>query len=407
MKNVSTLAHIGIAFATILLLSVLFTFAPYRLPTPETLSPWVYLTAAVLCLIGLILLRKSGRALFLYIPLFLLSIFGFLEETSYGVESGTFQPIYSQDYHVEIYDVHNLLPVIEQILSQDMQKAGWNFSMTVQFLRADGIIIMGLMLFCVAAQWFSRREKPADIPRRVFQLASLAVIAFTLIAVIWLISLPADLKNKFLFGFSLTRLATIVGLLILGVVVPVFGLLSRARTNNAIQKINYLLSSRKVRVTGTTILGFALIVAIAYQLWAPSTIYTGQIAVLERVNPLILWVTAILMLFLIALASRKGALQSFFARLGNGLKTFFSNNPAYIYAVFCILIVGFAQLMDQNFVSLTQYIRFPNPWGEEWNYWIEETFEMTGAFELIVATLFLLFGKAIIRLPALAKQKRN
>jgi len=340
-------------------------------------------------------------------PLLLLSVFGFLEETSYGVESGTVQPIYSQTYHVEVYDIHNFLPVIEQIFNRDLQQADWNFLMSAQFFRADGTIIMGVALFCLTAQWLTRREKPADIPNRVFQLTALALILFTLLAVIWLISLPADLKNNFLFGFSLTRLATIAGLLILGVMVPVFAMLSGTRTNNIIQKIGSQLSSKKVRVVTSAILGIALIIAIAYQFWAPLVTHTGQIAVLERVNPVILWVTANLMLLLIALAAWNGALQGFFTRLGNRIKTFFADNPAYIYAIFCVVIVGFAQLMDQGFISMAEYIHFQNPWGEEWNYWLEETFEMTGAFELVAASLLLLFRRKLTQPIGSSRTKRN
>src|SRR3970282_2767215 len=132
----------------IIFLTLLFTFLPFRLPAPEPLSPWVYLTAAGICLIALIRLRKSGRTILLFMPLLLLSVFGFLEETSYGVESGTVQPIYSQTYHVEVYDIHNFLPVIEQIFNRDLLQEDWNFLMSAQFFRADGAIIMGGALFC-------------------------------------------------------------------------------------------------------------------------------------------------------------------------------------------------------------------------------------------------------------------
>jgi uncharacterized membrane protein len=407
MKNMTPLAHIGAALALIVLLTVLFTFLPFRLPAPEPFSPWVYLAAAGICVIALFRLRGSGRRVLIYIPLLLLSIFGFLEETSYGVESGTFQPIYSETYHVQVYDVHNLLPVLEQIFNRDLQQADWNFQMSAQFFQVDGILILGLVLFCFASVWASRRGKPENIPNQVFKIAVLALILITIISIFSLISLPAESKNSFLLGFSITRLAIVAGLLIAGVLLPLLALLSQTRSKAAVRKISEWLSSMKLRWAVTIILISGLLAAIAYQFWAPLVIGTGEKAILERLNPPIIWLTAAITLFLITLAAWRGGLQTLVIRLAQGIRAFFTEHPAYIYAIVCIVIVGFAQLMDQGFVSLAQYIHFQNPWGEEWNYWLEETFEMTGAFELVAATLLLLFAKNTGQLKSPVKQKRN
>jgi hypothetical protein len=405
MKNITPLAHIGAALALIVLLTALFTFLPFRLPAPEPFSPWVYLAAAGICLVALFRSRKSRRRILLYIPLLLLSIFGFLEETSYGVESGTFQPIYSETYHVQVYDVHNLLPVLEQIFNRDLQQADWNFQMSTQFFQVDGSLILGLALFCLTSVWVSRKEKPDNIPYQVFRLTAFTLVLITFTSIIWLASLPADSKNSFLLGFSVTRMAIIVGLFILGVFLPVFALLSKPRSETAVRKISNRLSSKKVRWALTIILISGLLVALAYQLWAPQVTHTGQIAILERLNPLILWITAAGTLLLITLAVWRGRLQSFLIRLVRGIRAFFTEHPAYVYAIVCIVIVGFAQLMDQGIISLAQNIDFQNPWGEEWNYWLEETFEMSGAFELAAAALLLLFTKKISQQDTPAKQK--
>ena len=394
MKNITPQAHIGAALALIALLTALFTFLPFRLPAPEPFSPWVYLAAAGICLVALFRSRKSRRRILLYIPLLLLSIFGFLEETSYGVESGTFPPIYSETYHVQVYDVHNLLPVLEQIFNRDLQQADWNFQMSAQFFQVDGSLILGLALFSLASVWVSRKEKPDNIPFQVFRLTAITLILITIIAIIWLASLPAESKNSFLLGFSVTRLAIIVGLFILGVFLPAFALVSKIRSETAVRKISDWLSFKKVRWALTITLIGGLLVALAYQFWAPLVTKTGQIAILERLNPLIIWITTAGTLLLITLAVWRGGLQIFMIRLARGIRVFFTEHPAYIYAIVCIVIVGFAQLMDQGIISLAQNINFRNPWGEEWNYWLEETFEMSGAFELAAAAMWFYLQKS-------------
>ena len=404
-RNYPLSAHIGIALITLLLLTVLFTFLPYRLPTPENLSPWVYLTAAGSILISLVLMRKAGRGLWVFGPFLLLSILGFLEEVSYGVESGSVEPIYSETYNVNIYDVHNLLPILATAFTKELENIGLNSSMTAQFLRADGLLIAGLVIFCIAIQFGTRKEKPTAIPRRVFQFLLLSLILATLAATGWLLSLPAEARNSFALGFSLSRLAMILAMLLVGVVTPAFGLVAgQARTDGIVKKLSSILVTRKLRTIAVVALWSFLLFGIAYQIWASLVSFTGQIAILERMNPPVVWITALCALTLLAIPAWQGGMQTRISNVVAQIKTFFVNYPIYIYAVFCILLVGFAQLMDQDRISLAQYIAFQNPWGEEWNYWLEETFEMIGAFELLVATFFFLPGKKTV-LPPLAHKK--
>jgi hypothetical protein len=400
MKNTPLILHIGISIFTVILITTLVTFLPYRFPSPEILSPWIYLIAAVLFAAGLFALRKSWRVAIVVIPLLLLSVFGFLEETSYGVESGTFQPIYSETYNVQVYDVHNLLPILEQIVGKDLQQREWNFSMFDQLLRADGILLIGLILFCSAVQWNYEKGKGIDTSKRVFKVLLLSLLFFTLAAIGWLLSLPADSDNAIFLGVSALRLGIILVLLGAGFVIPVLGILAKGNQTGAIiQKINAWLASKTANFAITAVLLLVLLIGIAFQIWAPLRTYTGEIAIMERITPLVMWGTAAIAVTLLAKAAWNGRLQTFFSRITNGIRALFVNNPVYIYALACILIVVFSQLMDQGRVTLAQYIPFPNPWGEKWNFWLEETFEMTGAFELIVAAVFVMFGKGVNQHP--------
>ena len=104
--------HFALAFT--ILAACLIIFAPSPPPNkfnPEDLSPYAYLLAA---LIGFYILAKNklNHSVWAYLPIPLLSFFGFLEEISYGVEIGLFEPIRWQKYGVDIYDAHNIVPFI-------------------------------------------------------------------------------------------------------------------------------------------------------------------------------------------------------------------------------------------------------------------------------------------------------
>jgi hypothetical protein len=48
--------------------------------------------------------------------------------------------------------------------------------------------------------------------------------------------------------------------------------------------------------------------------------------------------------------------------------------------------------MDHDRISLANYINLPGFSKTELNFQIEEALEMTGAFEMVLASLFLFFG---------------
>ncbi|MEX1071449.1 MAG: hypothetical protein WEC37_02385 [Anaerolineales bacterium] len=387
MKRFSILKHTGIAVGTFLVLLIVFTFVPIRLLNPEQLSPWVYLTATGLSIVAFVRIKRAKGRIWLFVPILLLSILGFLEETSYGVESGAVQPIFSDTYHVEIYDVHNLIPLIEQILTHELQDLDWNFAMSAQFLRVDWLLLFALFLFVVANQWNYQKLKPKEVSKRTFNLMAFVSALISLLAATWLMFLPAE--GGPIFGHSFGRLAILAGLLVVGGALPVFALIGgQASVEKLMANVTIWLSSRRARIAGVSFLLLILIAGLIYQTRAPLVTFSGRIAILDRLNPLIIWVTAMAAFILIALPAWSGRLQAFLSYLITGVRTFFTNNPAYIYALFCTFFVGFAQSMDQDWISLAQFIHFANPRGEGWNYWIEETLEMIGAFQLVLAAAF-------------------
>ncbi len=388
-RSYSTLQHVGIAVGALIVLLPLFTFLPHVALSPDPISPWIYVLAFILGVLAIVRMKTDGRKIWVFVPILLLCIFGFLEEISYGVEPGWVKPITLDTYHVQLYDIHNFIPAIEQIFTHDLQKMDWDFAMSAQLIRADEFILVGLFLFVIAVQWGWQKQKPPAAFQRTFNLLAVFSALASLLAAWWLLSLPADSKNALLFGYSLTRIAILAGLIILGGALPLLALLGRrGRSATPAAKIAEWAAIKRVRLGAGLLLTVILLATLLYQIRAPLIAGTGRVAIVEHLNPLVVWVTAMAALLLLSLPAWRGGLQAFLARRSSGIKAFFANNPAYVYAVFCVLFIGTAQVMDQGNISMGNYIHFPNPWGADWEYWVEETLEMVGAFELLIAVFF-------------------
>jgi hypothetical protein len=126
-----------------------------------------------------------------------------------------------------------------------------------------------------------------------------------------------------------------------------------------------------------------LIAGLAYQVLSPLRAADASLALIQRLNPLIHFGFAAALLLLFAIHAWHGGLQRLLGRMWS----FIIENPAYVFVAFCILTIIFTQAMDQDRISLREYIGFANPWGEDWNYWLEELWEMTAALQLLAAAL--------------------
>lgn len=378
MTRFPILKHLGFAIAILVGAVLFFTYAPFKLTPPELLSPWAYGLAALLALAGLFRIQPRKR-IWIYLPILILCILGVLEETSYGVESGGVQPIYNETYNVQIYDLHNLIPILEQIFTKDLERADWNFELSSQFLRADGVILVAAALFIIAAQWRAAKSDPTS---RSWTLLAASAAALSLAASAWLLSLPADAKNALLFGYSALRLGMLLTILVVGFA-PLALALRPVRRAAVQDWITSAHGRKRNRVLFIISLVLLLIASIVFQIWAPLS-GAAELATVSRATPLVLWATALGLLLLIAIHTWAGSLQSLLSKI----RLFFANNPAYIYFFFCLFTIAFSQAMDQDRISLAQYISFTNPKGDDWNYWLEEAFEMTGALQLAAATFF-------------------
>jgi hypothetical protein len=93
MQRRSISWHFIFALLVGALLFAFFTIFSANVPHPETLSPYAYLVATALCFWTAIQAKKAkAKNASWYFLLPLISLFGSLEEISYGAELGWFRP---------------------------------------------------------------------------------------------------------------------------------------------------------------------------------------------------------------------------------------------------------------------------------------------------------------------------
>ncbi len=373
MKVTNPLVHISIAVAILVICLLLFSFLPGALPAPEPLSPPTYLAATILCAVVLLLLRR--KQLWTYLPIPLISLFAFLEESSYGVESGAVQPLTWERHNVPVYDLHNFIGVLNEVIQIELADAGWDFELGGQLLLSLLAILIVWLLFIGLYWLFAKRDRALP----TLHLGFLA--ALSLAGSVYLLSLPADARGSLLFGYSAARLLLVGGLLG-GGFLP-FWLWRQAWFSG------WLASKTLTRRLLPAALWLAALAGLAFVVWAPLDSAPDKAVLVQRLAAPLLWLLAASGVSGLVLLAASGRLT----RLGNWLdhfrRTFFQTHPAYIYVVAAIVIIVFAQAMDRYLISFNDNITMPHLTGEDWDYWIEETLELCGAYLFLAATVVL------------------
>lgn len=373
----------GLAIAILVLGFSLFTFLPFKVPAPEPFSPFGYLAATIIS--GVLLYRipdKRTRWLYALVPA--ISFFGFLEETSYGVEWGLVAPLEWNKYHVQVYDIHNLIPVIRSIVEERLSGDTANLTLLNHFLAANTLILLGGALFL----WVLRRNsKQAKDPQRAIDWLLVFSLIFALAATAWLFSLPADAKNSWLLGYSASRWA-LGGLLLLAGMAPLaLTWVAPQFATRMRQALAAFIESAVGQKARRWLPGGLLLLALLFQILAILDANDSRVVLLLRLAPGVLWMAGLAALFLFAI----GALGQLAENLQKAFRwtlTAIRDNPAFVLVALGVVQVVFAQVMDEDIISLREKIHFANPWGEDWNYWIEETLETVGGFQLLAAVLF-------------------
>lgn len=369
-----------LVFLLILIISYsLFTLVPTLFPHPEDFSPYVYVVAFLACLEVWLTVKDKSRK-WLLLPVLLICLLAFLDETGYGSEVLDIPPIYSDSLHTQVRDLHNLIGIAMELGSQALEDAGWNAPLFTAFLAVDGVLVAGGLFFgWVIKFWAHLKEKM--IERRILRLTAALWFVSGSSASVYLLTLSQDPKNAFLLGYSATRLALVLAAPIISTF-PLLLLFS----NNSMTWLKHMLDriDRNSRTIWVVCLILVLI-AVAYQLYAPFVTLPDQQTRLERITPLVLWVMAIAWFALLGAQAWRGGLREPISMRIDRFADFLRREPAYFYMISAVGLIFVAQLIDQGFIPLNTMIRTPGFHITQWGLWTEEMFEMTGAFLFIAA----------------------
>ncbi|MEX2162552.1 MAG: hypothetical protein WD751_11670 [Anaerolineales bacterium] len=376
----SLLRYAGLALLVLAVSYILFTLFPEVFPHPSEFSSFAYVVA-FLAMLKVWLQLVRGKRRWLYLPILILCLLALLDETGFGSEVMDIQPFYSTTLHTEIRDLHNAVSIVFELGSQWLADLRWNATLSDLFLLLD----LGLAAAGIAFGWLLRRG-PAGKKEAAWQSRAVALIAaFTLVASLaaaaWLLALPQDPKNAMFLGYSAFRLVSMLAVLAPGVALA---LLVWKRGATIRPWLGGALKRRGGKIT-QAVLWIALLAGVAYQFYAPLVFLPDDRTRLERITPLVIWVLAVALFWLVGLLAWRGRFRRSITDLVTSFFDFLKREPAYFYTGAAIFLILIAQLNDKGILPLDEWIRLPGPRNGAWGLWTEEVFEMVGAFLLIVA----------------------
>ncbi|MEX1246840.1 MAG: hypothetical protein WEA61_00020 [Anaerolineales bacterium] len=389
MQRHSLAWHLGLALSLFVVAFVLFTVFS-QLPHPEKVSPYLYILAAVLTLRPLIRLRGK-RGFWGYLLIFLLCLFGFLEEISYGMELGLYEPFTIGTQDLLFQDFHNFIHIFWRWIVQQLGLGLWNSELFQQFLVIDVAILVLGVAFVTLLRNSSARINESQWKKRVVHHALVASAAVSFLSFVGLMVLPADPKNAVFLGFSPLRVTQlgVLGLILLAELTALIYWRSGLRRNSFVKSVGTLLQSRRRSFFLSLLLYFLLAAGIVFEILLSFNSVAETVVLIERITPILGWVIAHCALLLLALACWHGHLRQTMAEYGQRGLAFLSAHPSLIYVVFAALLILLAQALDRDYFFL------PNTsdsntgiLARDWHVWTEELFEMIAALQLVAASFF-------------------
>lgn len=383
--------HLAISLLVLGILPVCYYFFSEYLPNLESLSQFVYFAAFVISAIAVIKTKTSNSfCLYTFIPLF--CAFAFLEEIAYGAELFGSQPYLWEKYDVVVRDLHNFLAISTELL---WLKIG-GFEMLVNFLLKDLQIIGATIIFIVFAR--SHKAK-AKLGKYVVLGIPIVFLLNGVLSLVDLAALPADPKNILLVGYSGTRLTLMIGVLILSIL-PLFIIVLQSKNTRlrySIQNsMNLLTQNRKVVLLMTALLASMIAGSLVSQFYLSTIAAPWDRTVIERISPLINYTFGTAVIVWLAIFSWRGWLTYPIGRYISLLKNFFKLHPSFIYVLISLGLIGIAQVIDQTWIDLTDIDVSAGPLVTFLATWLEEGFELTAGFELILASIIIRYRPNIL-----------
>jgi hypothetical protein len=383
MKSVPLSKHIKTAGLILLISYLVFTFLPDLTPAPEDLSPYVYLSASIWVLWVCVQLPKRQSHKWAYWLIWLLCTLALLDEAGYGVEVFGFEPWHIDRYNVDIHDLHNLIGLGFELLSAWLKSQRWNGALFLFFLAFDAaLLVAGAVWLAVARRGLAKAAQPRW-QARLLRVAAGGLALAGVVAAGVLLALPRDPNNEVFLGLSLVRLASL--LLIL---VPSFApAIAMWRAPKAIEKR----VAQWMKKPGWLFISIELAVfaALAYQLYVTFLPHPDQIARVERLTPIVLWLLAYaVVLWLTAQLWRGELRQPLLPLWWQRLLAFLQREPAFFYTAIALVLIAIAQAIDKELIPLNSWIKTPDFHVQLWGLWTEEAFEMIGAYLFMAAAYY-------------------
>jgi hypothetical protein len=351
---------------------------------PEDAAPYTYLLATISGLIFLIY-RSPKQHFGPNIVIFIITVLLMLDESAYGTEVFNIEPIYWKRYNYYIYDLHNLIKGLLEILNFELKRADWDFGLFDRFMKMDIVIIGLLLLYLIIYRLWIRKKTETDQIRQIaIDLASIFLIGYAFYSIYQLMSLPADPKNVWLFGYSKNRILLFISICIyIGYLVAIYFNVVNSKMK-LIQFFTHIMESTGPKILMGLSLGLGLLMITIYQFMLPFSPFPDYKAVFPRITPLVYLIAVSITFLSFVLINWDGIFNRPLSSYKNTLLNFFRRYPGYIYLGFVVIQIFISILIDQNLISIEFIVWKLNGIGH-WGIWVEESFEMIASFELVVA----------------------
>ncbi len=362
---------------------IIITFFLFKVH-PEDAAPYTYFLATISGFIFLIN-RSPKQHSGPNIVIFIITVLLMLDESAYGTEVFNIEPIYWKRYNYYVFDLHNFFPGLLEILNFELNRADWDFGMFDRFMKMD-IVIIGLLLpYLIIYRLRIKKKTETDQIRQIaIDLASIFLIGYAFFSIYQIMSLPADPKNMWLFGYSKNRIILFILICIyIGFLVAIYFNVINSK-KKIIQFLKHIMDSTGPKILMWLSLGLGLLIITIYQFILPFSPFPDYKALFPRMTPLVNLIAVSLTFLCFILINWDGIFSRSLSSYKKTLSYFFRRYPGYIYLGFVVIQIFISILIDQDQIPL-EFMVWKLKGIGHWGIWVEESFEMIASFELIVA----------------------